>query len=281
MASTNPFAADAESKADPNPPPSPDPPSLVHTTSAPFSLTLPPSHNLSHLSPSGLFTNLTEPKTAFNFITDTLLANDLHLTALELHHELTIRGFTANTLPCLTTLTSTLTTLPLPPPPSPLFTPPFGTDSIASAFTTRDHRIAVLEHELRCAEEDTEDLQVRLRRSSTVEQVPLPVAVDAEEASLSLFEGDVLAALIKRYLTSHGHALTAVTFSSERQVDELEVLGVAASASLETLYRRKIGKSESFVVVEKERDALKTRVEELEEEVQVRTQERRASEFAE
>ncbi|GMI34969.1 hypothetical protein TeGR_g11008 [Tetraparma gracilis] len=173
------------------------------------------------------------PASALSFIASFLLHNRFYLTALELHSEL----HTSNLDPPALSLLSSAFTSPLftsslasLPPASPLFTAPFGENSISSAFTSRDERISLLEHDNRCLKEDLEALQslpppapspapALTPASTSSHRTPstpsFPTPSTPAPPPLSPSHSAALTSLVKAYLQSNNYRLTAATFSSE------------------------------------------------------------------
>ena len=101
----------------------------------------------------------------------------------------------------------------------------------------RDDRIAVLEHQLRCAKTDLTDSRTRL--GSLQEEHLLSNAVKEMEIAenevrdekdnggtfsrATSIERGALNCIVKQYLTNSGYKLTSLTFTEEEQSQELEM----------------------------------------------------------
>lgn len=164
---------------------------------------------------------------------------------------------------------------------------PFDSDhGVIQMIKARDDRIAVLEHQLRCAKTDLTDSRTRL--GSLQEEHLLSNAVKEKEIAenevrdekdsggtfsrATSIERGALNCIVKQYLTNSGYKLTSLTFTEEEQTQDLDALEeyglhIGNRSSLVDLYRSRIGPIKSAMDMEDELHERRIRVSKLEDEV--------------
>jgi len=234
---------------------------------------------------------------ALSVVVETLITNEMALSALEVHQELTERGETDER--AFVRLSSWLSlyeqeqgeqveTISSP------FTKPFGSGSISEAFAERDQQIATLMYELRLAKEDNEELKrapltpSSVAPSLTASLSPLGTPNSPAIHTTTTEESKILFALIKKHLIKTNCTLAAHTLSDEAPVamEQFADLQLAEDASLLSLLRNNkiyseeeeddddsdsngeklLALTDENEELKRENDALKTRLAEIEEE---------------